>query len=173
MFLTILKKNIILKVIPKPTKRRSPMKFLKKISVSFLFILMAVLLHAQQAEKTLVKSFNLKGKQVLVLDLDGDIEVRHWKNTILRVEMAIGIENGSNAMLKSLVTAGRYNLRSVVEDDMLRVYAPGMDRDVKIKGSKLNESITFTVNVPEDVIVKTGEEASSELPNERDISGSL
>ena len=173
MNLTLIKKIIKLMMIQKPNKRRSLMNSLKMFTILIPLLGAATIVCGQQAEKTLVKSFNLKGKQVLLLDLEGDVEVQHWKSETLRVEMSIGIEKGSNAMLKSLITAGRYNLRSQVEEDVLKVYAPGMERDVKIKGSKLDEKITFIVNVPEDIIVKMGDEASSNASTESKISDSL
>lgn len=132
-----------------------------KLTILSLFFVTTLMFGQVNAEKTLVKSFNLKGNDVVLLDLKGDVEVKHWNNEIMRVQMTIGIGNGSSSMLKSLITAGRYNLSSKSSDEGLVVLSPGMVRDVKIKGSKLEEKISYIVFAPEDITVKLGGDAST------------
>ena len=55
------------------------MKSLKPFLTLIAFFFAISLLSAQATEKTFVKSFNLKGSQVVVLDLEGNIEVMEWK----------------------------------------------------------------------------------------------
>ena len=114
-----------------------------------------------QAEKTLVKSFNLKGSDVVTLDLDGAIEVKEWNNEIMRIQMTISVENGSSSMLKSLIQVGRYNLMSVVENGDLKIFAPAMKKEIKARGRVLKENIVYTVFTPENVTVKLAGEAST------------
>lgn len=118
---------------------------------------------AQNAEKTFVKSFNLKGNQTVELDLKGEVNVEEWNNTTMRVQFVVTIPNISESTLKSLVRTGRYNLLSKDTENALMVFAPAMQRDVKIKGQKLDEQLSYTIYVPSNVIVKQVDEASTKL----------
>lgn len=137
------------------------MKSFKTLSIAFLITLISQLAFAQVAEKTLVKSFNLQGQQLVVLNLDGDVQVQEWNNDIMRVQMTISIPNVHTTTLKSLVQAGRYNLKSKLGDESYEVYSPGLQREVKIKGQKLDEKINYIVYAPNDVVVKLAGEAST------------
>lgn len=122
----------------------------------------------QQAEKVLVKSFNLQGNQVVVLDLNGPVEVKSWGSDVLRVQMTISLPNGTDAMLKSLVEAGRYNLKGIAEKEGMKIGLPGLDREVKVRGTKLEEAFSFMVYAPENVVVKMANEASSDVTPQPD-----
>jgi hypothetical protein len=125
------------------------------------FLLLPILLtvtsiQAQHAEKTLVKSFNLNGQTAVFLDLDGSVNVVNWTEPQMRIQMNITLQNGSETMLKSLVTAGRYNLNTKTEDGKLSIVAPGLDRQMKLgNGQVLGEEITYQVFAPKDVAITT------------------
>ena len=143
------------------------MKNLKTLVPILVLSLVTFSISAQTAEKTLVKSFNLQGNNIVQLDLAGDIEVKEWDNPIMRVQISVSIENSNSTILKALVKAGRYNLSSVEENGEYRVYAPGVDREVKIKGQKLTENLSYIVFAPKDVLVKTRlDSATSAVLNE-------
>lgn len=125
----------------------------KVVALSFL-LFGTTFLSAQGVEKILVKSFNLQGNKVVSLKLDGNVEVQEWNNPIMRVQMNISLPTGSNAMLKSLIQAGRYNLKSKTTDENYLVYAPSMQKEVTIRGEKLQEQLSFVVYAPADVIIK-------------------
>ena len=126
----------------------------KSIFISILLVGLSTLAFSQDEGKTLVKSFNLQGNTSVELGLQGDVDVQRWNNSIMRIQMNIVLENGTSSMLKSLVQVGRYNLKSVTKDGTYKVYAPGMDRDVRIKGKELIEAISYTVYLPNDVELK-------------------
>lgn len=129
-----------------------------KTRMSFLFIplLLAVApTKAQQAEKTLVKSFNLNGQSTIFLDFDGDVKVTTWNEPQMRIQMTITLQNGNDNMLKSLVTAGRYNLNTKDEKGQLSIVAPGLERQIKLgNGQMLGELVSFQVFAPKNVEVK-------------------
>lgn len=129
----------------------------------FLSIFAVDVANAQAAEKTLVKSFNLKGMNVVTLDLPGEVEVKQWNNPIMRVQMTIEIEHVKEATLKSLIKAGRYNLQSKEGEEEYAVSAPNMNRTVKIGGQELKENISYVVFAPEDVMVKLADSTSASL----------
>ncbi len=133
-----------------------------KAFLTIFTLIFAITIATSQSEKTLVKSFNLKGMQEVVLDLDGDVEVREWKNSIMRVQLTVMIEKGNDALLKSLVRTGRYNLYSKVNDEDFQIFAPGTKKEMKVSGQDLVENITYVVYAPENVIVRMAGEASTD-----------
>lgn len=138
------------------------MKAIKKLSLLVPLLFSIVITNGQQAEKTFVKSFNVKDVQLVLLDLDGKIEVKEWNNSdLMRVQIKVGLENGTVAMLKSLVEAGRYNLHSNDESGDYKVFAPGLARQVKFRGQDLLENISYTVFAPENVTIKLNNEVST------------
>ena len=139
----------------------------KFLSVLFLSVTMTTTVFAQNVEKTLVKSFNLKGKQTVVMNVEGNVDVKEWNNDIMRVQMSIELSNGTNSMLKSLVQARRYNIVSAVDGDALNIKVPGLSKTVKVGGQSLTEKITYTVFAPKDVEVKLSstETASANTEN--------
>lgn len=117
-------------------------------------LLVSTTLLGQQAEKTLVKAFNLQGQQAVMIDVDAPIEVVEWNQQQMRVVMTVSLENGSTTLLKSLVSSGRYNLNSESLDYNFRIFAPGLDRQVKLmNGGELKEKISFEVFAPRNVLV--------------------
>jgi len=125
------------------------------------FLLLPLLLsvaptQAQQAEKTLVKSFNLNGQSTIFLDLDGVVNVTTWSEPQMRIQMNISLQNGNENMLKSLVTAGRYNLNTKEENGTFSIVAPGLERQIKLgSGQSLGEQISYEVFAPKGVTITT------------------
>jgi hypothetical protein len=103
----------------------------------------------------------LEGNDFVELDLNGQVEVKEWSNSLMRVHVTIGIETGSDAMLKSLVTAGRYNLKANETAEGLMIDAPGLARTITVRGVELKENITYVIYKPEDVTLRLTNEASS------------
>lgn len=127
--------------------------------MSFLLLplLLAVApIRAQHAEKTLVKSFNLNGQSAVYLDLDGTVDVNTWAEPQMRIQMTITLQNGSETMLKSLVTAGRYNLNTKLDNGNFSIVAPGLERQIKLSnGQTLGEAISYQVFAPKNVTIST------------------
>ncbi len=132
---------------------------MKRIIFTLLFtpIFLLTAVHptiAQQAEKTLVKTFNLKGLSHVLMELEGDVQVTTWNQDILQVQMTIELTNGAKTILKSLVTNGRYNLESEQTDDWVTITAPGLKRQVRLSnGIELQEAIHYLVFAPENVLI--------------------
>lgn len=120
-------------------------------TVTILLLFATTSLIGQQAEKTLVKSFNLNGLQTVALDVDAPVEVTEWDQPFVRVQMHIELERGSESLLKSLVRTGRYSLISRQEGDTFKIVAPNLEREVKISGHLLNDRISFVIKKPGNV----------------------
>ncbi len=119
-----------------------------------LLLFATLTIYGQQAGKTLVKSFNLEGNQLVSLDVEGPVELRTWDNNYLRVHMEISLEDGSEGLLKSLVQAGRYQLRHEIGEQAYKVFAPELAREVKIGGKLLEDRVSYLVFHPKNVVVQ-------------------
>jgi len=138
------------------------------ILTGIYFLLATSMMLGQNVEKTLVKSFNLKGSDVVYMEVTGDVDVQQWDKKFMRIQMTISLENSNERILKSLVGARRYGLKAKFADHEMTVFAPALNKDVKIKGVKLKEKIGYTVFVPKNVTVTIKNEAISvsEMKNE-------
>lgn len=107
-------------------------------------------------EKTLVKTFNIKDNTFIILNFDGNIEVKEWAETTVRVHANVALVNGNINMLKYLVAEGRYNLSLENINSGVQIHSPNRNQDVVINklGDILNEKVTYTVFVPRGVEVK-------------------
>ena len=137
------------------------MKTLKIFTTVLLAIMITNVALAQQAEKILVKSFNLKGTSIVLMDVTGNVEVKEHKGDIIRVQMAIELTNGTSSILCSLIKAKRYNLIGAVADDQFVLNMPSLEKQVKVGGIELTEKISYTVFAPADVLVKLSNESSA------------
>jgi hypothetical protein len=116
---------------------------------------------AQNTEKVLVKSFNLQGAQEVKLQLNGPVEVKTWDQDILRVQMTISLGNLSESLLKSLIQAGRYNLRAEMNSGAMQISAPASTKEVRINGTLINEQFSFIVFAPSKVHVEIDTDTSA------------
>ena len=66
---------------------------MKHIIILVIFSFMFHVASAQQTQKTLIKSFNLKGNDFVMLNFDGKVEIKEWNNDVLRVQMGIELQN--------------------------------------------------------------------------------
>ena len=122
---------------------------------SLLLLLPFLLLHgiaSGQSEKTFVKSFNLIGRQTVVLNLGDNIQISQWDNDVVRVQMTVSV-NTTDATLKALAESGRYSLKSDLSVQDLMVTVPSLSNVVKLNGTELKEAVSFTVLVPKNVMV--------------------
>ncbi|MCB0661410.1 MAG: hypothetical protein KDC24_01620 [Saprospiraceae bacterium] len=108
---------------------------------------------AQTTERTLVKSFSAVGVTEVHFDMEVPVEVVATNGNLIRVKMLVSLEGGNDKMLKTLVLARRYDLRSKTEENRLVIYAPALERTVKVGGQEVIENIRLEVSVPQDVVV--------------------
>lgn len=132
----------------------------RNIPTLLLMLLVTTVSFSQNTEKTLVRAFNLQGKNSVVLDLKGDIEVENWSKDYLRIQMTTNLENGSSAMLKSLIMAGRYNLKGRSTTDGFEITMPNIEKTIKVKGQELVERCSYIIFAPKNVSVEQLNQAS-------------
>lgn len=125
-----------------------------RIITSLILLALSLSVAAQSAEKTFSKAFNTDGKGTIRLDLPGTIDLKVWDSPSIRIGITVSIPNGNSAMLGELANVGRYNLVSKSEGDVLIISAPNMQKQIKIKGEELRETLTFAVFVPKDLKIE-------------------
>ena len=106
-----------------------------------------------QAERIFVKSFNLQGKQTVVLDIGENVQVTTWDSDIMRVQMTVSLPNSSDATLKALAEIGRYGLTNTADTEALNFSTPMLRNPLKINGNAVKEAIAFTIFIPKNITV--------------------
>jgi hypothetical protein len=112
-----------------------------------------------QAERNFVKSFNLQGKQTVVLDVGDNVQITTWDSDIMRVQMTVSLPNSSDALLKSLAEIGRYGLISSINPETLNFTAPALRNPLKINGNPVLETVLFTIFVPKNITILKSSDA--------------
>lgn len=134
---------------------------LKTFTALFMMLLVTSVTFGQSSEKILVKAFNLQGNKSVVLDLDGGVEVQEWNENYLRVQMTVEIDNDNEAMLKSLMKVGRYNLKGAANNGSFEITMPNTQKTVTVGGRELKETFSYVVYAPKNVDVSNKSEASA------------
>jgi hypothetical protein len=120
-----------------------------------LFSALSLSVSAQTtAEKKFNKSFNTDSKGTVRLELPGTIDLKVWDNPSIRFEISVSLPTGNGPMLNELANIGRYNLASKVDGDVLVINAPNLQKQLKVKGQELKESLNYVVFVPKNLQVE-------------------
>ncbi len=138
-----------------------------------LFMFISSISVAQQAQKTLLKTFPLNGQEQVVLNLDGDVHIERWNNPTVRVQMEITYHNANVNIMKYLISKGRYNLTTEGTADGLAITNPNTGKNVQIskEGKILKETIAYKVFLPENVSFIVAEKSqASVVSNDGEIA---
>ncbi len=118
------------------------------------FIFLSLVAGGQTAEKTFVKSFNPSGQEHILIDLPGNVQVKRWSNAVVQVQMNVQLDRGSNAQLKALARTGRYRLSSKLEGEDFVIFAPGLEKIIRINDQAVSENISYLIYLPGDINVQ-------------------
>lgn len=137
---------------------------MKNLTHSLFILLLAVqCASGQSSEKILVSTINMNQQNTLIFDPEGPVEVRKWSDSFVQVQATIFIENSNDAVLKSLVQAGRYQLKNRITADGLVVEVPSLSKQVSVGGVTLKERMSYVVFVPENITAKLAEPRLAEV----------
>lgn len=125
-----------------------------KIHLTCILLTFFLATSAQTASKTFTKSFNTDGRGTIILDLPGAIDIKVWDNPSIRFEIGVELPAGNGPMLNELANIGRYNLMSKSEGDAITIFAPNLQKQLKVKGEALREEFNFVVFVPKDLKIQ-------------------
>jgi hypothetical protein len=134
-------------------------ELMKKIFTLLLSACMLSLpIQAQQVEKVLVKSINPESAKTVQLDLDVPYIVQTWKSNVIRVQLQVGLENSSENILKSLISAGRYNVKATIENEVILLSLPQLAKQVRVGGQELIEQVSLTIFLPDNLILEDAQD---------------
>ncbi|MCC7467230.1 MAG: hypothetical protein IT261_13210 [Saprospiraceae bacterium] len=128
----------------------------KRISIAFVLLTLFLwpVFAQTTATKTFTRAFNTDGKDLLRLELPGEVDLKVWDNPSVRLEISVSLPIGNGPMLNELASIGRYNLNSKTDANVLVIDAPNMQKQLKVKGQDLKENVTFVVYVPKKMEVQ-------------------
>ncbi len=137
---------------------------MKRVVLMLILAVSALGMTAQNiSEKTMVKPFRL-GAESLEVHLDGVVEVKYWNNEYAQAEINVVLEGFNAQILKSLVTAGRYDLAIEKNGEITIISSPNLAKDVKLRGKEVKDEVKFTIFVPEGYPVHvSGDEGLSAI----------
>lgn len=101
-----------------------------------------------QANTTIVKTIAPEGNTALALALAGNVNVTEYDGETIRIVATIEVTNSSENILQRLVTLGRYNIETKVENGQLTIHAPKMANHIAIQGTDLIEIVRYEISVP-------------------------
>lgn len=137
-----------------------------KTRFTVLLLLPLLLLYSTatgQAERTFVKSFNLMGRQTVVLNLGDNIRVTPWDKDVMQIQMTVALPSTNDATLKALAESGRYMLKSDLDLQNVMVTTPNVRNAIKVNGTDLKETLSFLVYVPKSVTVLRNSDANAKI----------
>lgn len=103
---------------------------------------------AQDASKTLIKSFRELDCDSFEVSIPVEKVEKEWSNTYWRTELEISINEKMGNILKTLIYSGRYSIEVLQNPDGCVIDFPGYKELDKIGKLPLNEKIILTIRKP-------------------------
>lgn len=145
------------------------MKRLKFFSTLMSLMLLSQSFFAQSSQRTLVKSFNVQNLDIVTFDIDGQVEIQEWDQPMLRVQMEIKLENGSDKVLRGLIAAKRFDLDSERINGELKIFSDKLAKNVTFRGEEISENVKFVIKAPKGLVVNyQGSAAVGFVPVEKE-----
>lgn len=127
---------------------------MKQLISTFILLFAVVLLAQGQAEKNIVKSYPHEGASIVTLAANGVVEIEEWDEEIVRLVTHINAVNFNEQTLKALAQAGRYTATSKHVDGTLILTMLKAQRELVIRGVKVEERYRFKIYVPRGTTVE-------------------
>ena len=123
---------------------------MKLILTSIFFFTMLGLAKAQ-AERIIYEYFDPVSKEI-AFDLPGNIEVKYWKKSQIRILTIISTENCDLETLNDLVDSGRYQLNLNLTEGFSLVTLPLVKEKIRLlEENQLLENFKFEIRLPEGI----------------------
>lgn len=122
---------------------------MKSLLLSILLLITTSPLYAQ-TNLSLVKSINTGATTSAYVMLPGEVEVKEWDESFIRITTSITIDNIKESTSKYLVKAGRYSF-AVKTDKFEQHFAislPNLKHKIVISGTPIEETYLFEICVP-------------------------
>jgi hypothetical protein len=127
------------------------MKTLKKLAV-IIMLLIAFNVNAQ-SEKSFIKTLPVE-ESISVIDLPGEHVVKSWDGDYIKITATISSKNFNEELLGKLLSAGRYDFKSTIEDGKQIINMPKILNKVTLKGVILDENFKFEIHTPYGTVLQ-------------------
>ena len=117
--------------------------------ILFLAVLFISNFGFSQSEKTLVSNINMEVDELIIL-IDGEKQIKHWNSDKVKIVFTIET-NQSKEVLNVLTTSGRYSIESFNDGNVKCLIMPNLEKEVIIRGEKIQENIKFEIFVPSHI----------------------
>lgn len=121
---------------------------MKRYIIFGLLVMFSMTQLEAQVTKSLVKSIPLDGATAVSLAFEHPVLTNTWNESYVRVVAEVEISNFTDAVLKKLIEAGRYNVISTLENGILTLSCPKLKTKVSIGGKELEEKVVFKFYAP-------------------------
>ena len=131
-----------------------------------LFLLPLFLLNGianGQAERTFVKSFNLMGRQTVVLNLGDNVQISQWDSEVMRIQMTVSMPSATDGTLKALAESGRYMLKTELTVHENIITATNLQKMIKLNGNDIKETVSYVVFAPKNITVIKNSDANPKI----------
>ena len=128
---------------------------MKRLVLFLAFIVFFKLDAFSQVQKNMVKSYQCLDCKIIIMAVDGELEVVEWDEQIFRVVTTIDALNFKESTLKALAEAGRYSC--ITKDDSNGKIILTMikaQRELVVREIRIQEKFRFKVFVPHGVTVQ-------------------
>jgi hypothetical protein len=127
---------------------------MKQLILSIIVFFCCVVATQAQVQKNIVKSYQHEGASIVTLAVDGEVEIEEWDEEIVRLVTSIDAVNFNEATLKALTEAGRYTASSKNVDGNFILTMLKAQKEVTLRGSKIEEKYRFKIFVPRGTTVE-------------------
>lgn len=119
-------------------------------------ILLITNLAALEAQllKEYVRSFSLRNSDTILIDLQIPYELVDWDKSIVRTFSQVESFSLPSEILKKVARKGRYSIKGIRKNNVLRVFMPEVHHSISVKGATLTDEVIAKIYVPKNFPVK-------------------
>jgi hypothetical protein len=126
---------------------------MKKIITFAVLMFCLITFTFAQSEKTLVKSIAVESSTA-VFDLPGEVSISTWDKDYIRITAIVSMSANNEDFLKRLLSLGRYDIVSDLEQDSMVIRMPKTHNKILVKGLELPEKFRFQIDIPASLNIK-------------------
>ena len=126
------------------------------IAIAIAYFLGFAAISAQpEPTLTLVTTIDPKASTGILFEPEGGLEVTYWKDNYVRVTIMVEGNGFNRQQIKALIPTGIFKIEQFYEANQLRLTMPGLNKIVTINGKKGIEKVSFVVNIPSSMSLRS------------------
>lgn len=115
-----------------------------------LFWFVSMSAYSQAVTQTIHQAITCSDIQTVVLQLDGEVEMKETKGTRILMETTVTVNAPNTALLEYLISSGRYNIaqQTNAADASLTLTSNKRANVIMVKGAECKEEIKHVIYLP-------------------------